>query len=401
MREQAVGSTSAAIGVRGREDSLSTGTVISAFFVGSIALLILAFAPIVFGALVQSGVLSDSGLGRVATAETLALALSSAVSPKLLRRRGIRWKVGLASFCFAAANVATGFAHSESAVLALRISAGMLEGFMMGATILVMVQSAKPEWLNGLFLAVSAIPQAVGAYVLPTLVIPLAGAAGGFDILAGSGVFCIVASAFIVLPPHVVSAHESIPSRWNTPTLVALVAVFFQNAGIASAWEYVERIADERHFSAQVLAVAMSGNICLQVIGASWGGWVAWRIPFYPVLVIGAGAEAALFATMALSHSQLSYIGTSLAVGLVWLAMSPFQIRLLLELDPSRTAAMWQVAVTLLGLSAGPIIGALAVGPGDVTGALWCAVGLLAMSIFCYAATRAAIFGRAASNVYK
>ena len=359
--------------------------ITAAFVVGAVALMILALQPILLGALVQDHVITDADLGGVATVETLTLALASAVSPQLMARGHIRLKVAGAAALLLLVDLFTGRATGPGAVMAFRAMAGLLEGAMLGATILTMLQGVRPERLNALFLALSAIPQALGAFLLPTVILPKAGAGGGFAALGVTAAVALASAAFIALPKKDAAAPDTPPLRWTPSIGLALFAIFLQNAGIGAAWNYVERIANDRGFSAADVAVGASGNIILQVIGALLVAWIGGRIPFKRALVIGALLQAGVVAVLAAGRTAEAYILGCLAFGFLWLAMSPFQLRLLIDLDKTRSAAAWSVALTLLGLSAGPLAGALGVAKNDVSGAFWIAATLMLGASACYA----------------
>src|ERR1700689_5858467 len=60
-------------------------TVIAGLFLGTVAFMVTGIQPVLLGALAEEGRLSEAMLGRVAWVEVLALALASAIGPRLLR----------------------------------------------------------------------------------------------------------------------------------------------------------------------------------------------------------------------------------------------------------------------------------------------------------------------------
>lgn len=380
----------------GAHRSFSARTITGAFTVGSVALLILAVQPILLGALVERRILSDQQLGWAATVEVLALALLSAVSPSLVS--GGRGRI---LCCCAAAGLAlvdylTGSSANVAQVLILRGLAGALEGLMLGVTIVVMLNGRSPDRLNGLFLGFSAIPQAAGAFLLSAWLIPAGGPKLGFTVLA---LTALVGGLACFLVPDRIGATHGVETKPFSPSLAILAVfagIFLQNAAIGSAWSYVERLAQNDGFSASTVAIAIAGNVCFQVVGAMLTAWLGERAPFRWALALGATFQAAILAWLVTTHTATGYVAGAFAFGLVWLAMSPFQLRLLLALDDTRVAASWSVAVTLLGLSFGPFAGALSVTDHSVTGAFWTAMAMLIACIPFYAFAR-----RRPSSVHK
>jgi len=353
---------------------------------GTVALMILGVQPVVLGGLARAGWVSEAQIGPLATVEVLAIALGSAIGPGFLRGGAMRLKTAVLSLALAGANLAIYLVHAALALDALRACAGLIEGLILGATIVITVQNSRPDRMNALFLAFSTLPQSVMAYFLPTWITPRFGPEGGFVVLAVLAVISAGSAFFLVdsapkPPPETVGK-----TVWGWPVLVALAAVGFQNAAIGGAWDYIELLADQHHFPAQLAGVAVSGGLLFQVAGAfavaAWGP----RLPFRAALVAGSLFQSAIIALLALAQTPLMYIAPALSFGLFWLAMSPFQVRLLIALDQTRGAALMLTAVTLVGLSAGPSISALGVRGADVTGAFWIAAVLMATGCALYAA---------------
>ena len=372
----------------GEQRSLGARTITGAFAVGSVALLILALQPILLGALVERGVLSDRQLGWAATVEVLTLALLSAVSPALVRGgRGRVWCCG-AALGLAALDYLTGGAANLMQVLLLRGAAGALEGLMLGITIVVMLNGRSPDRLNALFLGFSAIPQAAGAFLLSAWLIPAGGVKLGFTVLALTAL--VGGLACFLVPERVGIAHgaDVKPFAPSLAILAVFTGIFLQNAAIGSAWSYIERLAQNDGFSAATVAFAIAGNVGFQVAGAMLTAWLGGRAPFRWALVLGAISQAAILAWLVTTHTASGYVIAAFAFGLLWLAMSPFQLRLLLALDDTRVAASWSVAVTLLGLSFGPFAGAISVSDHSVVGAFWTATAMLGACIPFYVFAR-------------
>lgn len=352
--------------------------IAASILVGTVALMILGVQPVVLGGLAQAGRVSDAQVGPLATAEVLALAFGSAVGPAFMRSGSIRLKGAGLSLLLALANLGVYVVHGVLALDLLRGGAGLIEGLMMGATILILVQDRHPDRLNAIFLALSAIPQAVMAYLLPVWVTPRYGAEAGFVILAALSLVSAGACLFLADTAPVAQAETHGAAVWSLPIFVALAAVGLQNAAIGGAWDYMQLLADQHHFPAATAGIAVSGGLVLQVIGAFAVAAFGPRFPFGGTLVLGSLCQSAIIALLALSGAPIAYLVPALAFGLFWLAMSPFQVRLLIALDPTRSAALLLTATSLVGLSLGPSLSALGVHGADVTGAFWIAAAVMA-----------------------
>jgi len=198
--------------------------------------------------------------------------------------------------------------------------------------------------------------------------------------MSGLAAFCLVDSA---PPPRAESTGKPV---WTAPIFVALASVGLQNAAIGGAWNYLPLLVDQHHFSPALAGVAVSGGLLFQVAGAfavaAWGR----RFDFRAALIVGSFCQAGVIGALALAAAPMVYVSFALLFGLFWLALSPFQVRLLIALDQTRSAALLLTAVTLVGLSVGPSVSALGVHGADVTGALWIAAAMMGAACALYSA---------------
>jgi DHA1 family inner membrane transport protein len=354
---------------------------------GTAALMILGVQPVLLGALTEAHRLAEDQLGFLATVEVLALALGSAIGPSFIARGAIWQKTAILSLLLAGANMAIYIVHTVPMLDLLRATAGLIEGLLLGTTIVVTTLDRHPDRLNAIFLAVSTIPQALTAYLLPVWIVPHFGANGGFVVLA---CVSLLSAAFALLLSNDHSAQKSTKSTkptWTIQIIFAFAAVVLQNAAIGGAWGYIQLLSEQHHFGAQAVGIAVAGGLIFQIVGAlsvaAWG----WRMPFKAALLIGSLCQAAVIILLAVAKTPLLYLGPTLAFGLFWLALYPFQVCLLIELDKSRSAALILTAVTLVGLSVGPAISAWGVRGTNVTGAFWIAAGLMLASTVFYSLT--------------
>lgn len=358
-------------------DDLPVRVITAGMVVGTIALMILGVQPVLLGGLAEAHRVSDRGLGPLATAEVLMIALGSAVGPAFVRGGRMRLKIAVVSLLLVLANLAIVFADGWWALAGLRGLAGVLEGLLMGATILVTIQSRHPDQLNAIFLAVSALPQALMSWLLPIWIVPRLGPMGGFYILAALSGASVVAAVFLVDTVAVPTQEPHPRALLRRPVMLAIAAIGLQNAAIGGAWDYVERLADQHHFPTWAVGIAVSGGLIVQVIGAFLAGVFGRLAPFRGALLAGSLCQAAVILLMALSQTPLAYVAPALGFGLLWLAMSPFQVRLLIDIDPSRAAAEMLTAVSLVGLSIGPSVAALGVTGANVVGAFWVSTAMM------------------------
>ncbi|HEX2594374.1 MAG TPA: hypothetical protein VHL34_22920 [Rhizomicrobium sp.] len=370
--------------------------VASSMLIGTASLMILGIQPVLLGALTQEGRIDEVSLGRLAMVEVLALAIGSALGVRNLRKGPIALKVAIGCALLALFNAAIYVADTPLTLFLTRGFAGLLEGYVLGAAIVVITHSRSPDRLNGLFLALQTIPQAVLAYTLPVWILPKVGTDGSFMILAVlAAISC--AAAFLLTERHPPEETESGAAKgnvWTLPVLGILGAIVLQNAAIGGAWDYAERIATQMHIAPSVVGSALSTSLMFQVAGAFAVAWFAWRLPFRIVTVLGPLCQAAVIVAMASSASPSGYFGSTAIFGLFWLALSPYQVRLMIDMEPTRQAVLVGTAITLFGLSAGPLLASFGVAPGDVRGAFWIAAGLMLASAALFFGAMAAHYRR-------
>jgi len=154
--------------------------------------------------------------------------------------------------------------------------------------------------------------------------------------------------------------------RWPLTAFLVLGAILFQNLSIGAAFTFMERTAGLRGFSANTLGLAAGLGLGAQVLGAGLVAWRAYRLPAVPVLAAGSVAQGFFVWMLGGALSGPLFIGASIAMGFVWLALFPFGIKLILAAEPTRQAIFLVGAMQMAGLSLGPLIAASLVSGSDV-----------------------------------
>jgi hypothetical protein len=228
---------------------MKASAICGALVAGSAALLPLGVLPILLGGLVEAGRLSQAGVGRAATLETLGLALGAGVGAHWMGRGSMRLKTASAAFALAGVNVATAHAASSAAVLLDRAAAGLLAGLLLGAANAIIVRTQTPHRLSGAMLGLSTLPQILAAYLLPVLVIPRFGVTAGFYLLAAGVLLAALCAWTMVDAVEPLERPRQNTARTSLPLLLFAGAVVLQSGGIGAAWTYVERLAPAGFFT--------------------------------------------------------------------------------------------------------------------------------------------------------
>jgi predicted MFS family arabinose efflux permease len=274
--------------------------------------------------------------------------------------------------------------HDTQLLIVSRVIAGLMEGLLLATTNIAITRGRHPERLSALFLMVSAMPQVAASYLLPSTVIPRFGADAGFGVLsvlaiAGIAVAFLLGNEIQDAPPRRTSVQV-----WTPAVLIGLLGVILQNAGNGAAWEYQARVGENLHFSGQVVGTAIAADLIFQIIGTFAVAWIAWRLSFRAVLMLGCLVQAAILVAMGRVHTPYGYISICAVFGMMWLGVNPYQVSLLVHLDRTRQAALLLASLQLVGFGTGPLICSFFVRPGNLEAAFWCAAGLVLASLALY-----------------
>jgi hypothetical protein len=160
-----------------------------------------------------------------------------------------------------------------------------------------------------------------------------------------------------------------------------LLAVFLYLAFIVAIWVYLEPLAASAGLSVRRAQDAVAAALGMQVLGGLAATLVGERLRASHALV-GAGVlNLGLVTGLAAHPTGAVFVGLVAAFGFLWLFVLPFHTMLLIDIDPSRRAAMQLGAAQLLGSSAGPLAASLIVGDADADGAMRLAAGCLVAAL--------------------
>ncbi|KRD47793.1 MFS transporter [Acidovorax sp. Root275] len=336
---------------------MSAAQVVSALAVGTIAVLMVGVQPILLGELVEARQVSLEGVGIVAMAEIIMLGLGVVLGDALLPGARLRSITFVAGVCAAGLDLLTLLATGDGALTGVRAAAGLAEGVLIWGTTGVVVRTANPARVGGIFFVAQTLAQALLGVVLAHAIIPHWGWRGGFVALGLLALLpCLLAfvqpARLSPLAPPAVSGF-----RWSAATLQPLAVVFLQLATLGSFWAYLEPLGKAAGFDARSAQTLVAAVLAMQVVGGSLAALAVRRLPVVSTLV----ACSVLLAIVTTAAHQLPSGNTrdfALACalfGFVWLFMLPFHIGLAFRADPSGRLAGLVPAAQLLGSAFGPL----------------------------------------------
>jgi len=337
---------------------LGTRQIASALSIGTIALLMIGLQPILLGELVEQKRITLEGVGIVAMGEIVTVGLGVILGDALLSLAQLRLVTVLAALVTAVLDVFTAQAAGDTGFALVRALAGLGEGVLVWVATCIVVRSATPDRLAGIFLAAQTLAQAALAALLAMAVIPRWGWAGGFAVLAAVTLLAGMLSRGL---PRAVAPLPSVgESRlpWSASTVLTLVVVFMQMAAIGSLWAYLEPLGKQVGFDAQTSQTLISGVLLMQVIGGGVAALVIRRLGAGSTLLAGTVALAAVAIGIhfAPAGATTGFAAMGAIFGFAWLFLMPFHIRLAFRADPTGRVAVLVPALQLLGSAFGPLV---------------------------------------------
>ena len=356
----------------------------AALWVGSIGLLVLGLQPILLGALLDDKRVSFDQLALAATAEILAIGVGSILAAFLVSGTAIKAKSAAFLALTALFDHLTAAAASPLEIIVYRGLAGLAEGALVAFAVELIARSRYPGRYGGFFVSLQTIAQSILAIILALFVVGRYGSAGGFETLMVVSLLSLVAA--FLLPEN----YGALPKPENAAQsgllrlrpVLALFGIFLFYMFLGALWAFLEPLGGEGGISSGAVGVIVSASLGAQVIGALIATVVESRLAFRPILIIAGLLSAAIAVAFGLKPSLGVFWVLSMATGFIWLFVVPFQIRLAVEADEARGAALLVPAAQLIGAALGPVGASLFAGEGAVTPVAWfAAVCALASSL--------------------
>ncbi|MGJ3701215.1 MFS transporter [Variovorax sp. AFSI2.2] len=352
-----------------RHETLGAPQVGAALAIGTVALLMVGVQPIALGELVEARKVSLEGVGVVAMGEIVALGVGSLIGDAMLPVARLRLVTIVAALLTVVINLLSALADGDVQMLAARVAAGVPEGVLVWCTTAVLVRTAQPARVAGIFVVVMALGQAAFGMLLAHLIIPGQGWRGVFTALALASLLPL-ALAFMQRPrlaPLVPPAVSGF--RWSPHTLRPLAVVFLQLAALGAFAAYLEPLGKAAGLDSRSAQTLVAGMLGMQVVGGIAGTAAVRRWPTVASLVgasLGLAAVTAMTFRLPTGGAQHLMLATA-AFGFVWLFMQPFQFALTFLTDGSGRLGTLIPAAQLLGSAFGPLMASFVVVGDDAS----------------------------------
>jgi hypothetical protein len=338
----------------------SPRAAVASLTVGIVALLIAGLQPLVLGGLLREGRLTEAEIGLTAMVELLTLGLTCGVAAARLTPEHIRLRLILAALAHAGVTLA-GVGATGLWIIADRAVAGVFEGLMLWGTINMIVRAHNPERVAGVFATTQTLGQLLAASGLALFVVPRFGVNGALVVLTGLSVLAALVAG---VGPN---RYDRLPSSSggkgpiNAAAVAGLVSIFLFMAFIVATWVYLEPLAARSGLTPQAAGLTISIALGAQVAGGAAATALGGRWRSLPVLLGVVVIYAAVLLVLASRPSPLIFMTAMAVFGFLWMFALPIQTQRMIEIDPTRRAALQVGAAQLLGSAFGPLCAALLV----------------------------------------
>ena len=334
--------------------------LVAALTLGSVAVLMVGLQPVLLGELLAQGRLSLEGIGLVAMGEIVALGVGVILGDVLRSMTNLRLLTTLALVSVMGLDIVTATTTGDTGLVIVRALTGLAEGLLLWGAVSLIVRGPAPDRIAGLFMVVQTLAQGVIAAVLAFWILPRHGVAGGFVFLAAISAVCLPLVRW--QPPRLASLPDSegqtLHFAWKVRHGLLMAVVAMQFSAIGALWAYLEPLGKYVGLDAQSAQLLISGTLFMQVVGGCLGIVLVRRVADFKLLGVAAALLGGIALAMFLSDGQGAepFLMLCGAFGLVYLMLTPFQVRIALALDPSGRVAALIPAMQLLGCAFGPLL---------------------------------------------
>lgn len=368
--------------------SVGWAATLSIVLIGAVGGIMPSLQPLLLGRLAMEGAIEPAGIGRLAMAEALGMALTVGLAGMFLKGAHLRWIASGALLLVMLCNALMGQVAGGS-FLILRVGSGIGSGLMLWLLIGLMARVALPARVAGYYVIVQGAGALALAAAFTSVILTAAGATGGYMTLAliallMFGAVSLMPRRYVPLPN---AARTALP---NGPGAIGLLSAGLHLAGIMALWVYAAPVGSTMGLDARTIDVAISVAIGVQIL-AGLGAIVLARLKPFPT-VLGCAIISILAALVILNSGDAVIFLVALALfSFAWVFVLPYQVPALIELDESRGSLMLLTSAQLLGIAGGPLLASFALSADDAMGAAQMSTLLFALAMMTLLAAKAAL----------
>ncbi|MCF7982457.1 MAG: MFS transporter, partial [Pseudomonadales bacterium] len=321
--------------------------------------------PAFVGAMAQTLAYDESELGDIVAAFNIGFTAVALCAVFWVRK--INWRIAamLAIILAVAGLLAMSLTVKYTTILLLMATVGIAMGGLYALVMAILGDSDNPDRAFGLKLGLETLPGAALLFLMPALIVPVAGFSGALYVMAVTLILLGIASFF--LPSRGVKGRElktvTNPNQHKNGSailpLLGLTASLVFFTGITASWAFLELLGAAKglpHESiGSVLAIAFVicgiGGFVAAALGDRYGR----QLPLIVIIVINC---TGLFLLGTFTEIEEYAVGASLFLFSVNFTLA-YTFGLTAEVDVGGRL----VVLSAAGLSIGAIIGPAAAGP--------------------------------------
>ena len=361
------------------EAGFSRSESVAVIAMGVTAGCIPALQPILLNGLLEQHSLNTVQIGQAATVEALGMAVAMTLAALFLKPDRLR-PVALCAIIGAfVANSATGATNGLTIVL-LRGLNGLSSGVLLWILIGLLARSVAPGRLFAIYVTAQAGLAFALSLVLNQWIMPTFGAAGGYAVLTLADLALL--AALVALPSsYAPTAAAGAPGAPPLSGLLALIGSGLFLATIMAFWVYVIPMGRRIGYPLATLASAVNAAIGVQILAGLAASVLATRIKPLWACLAGAVVASGAIGMFLTGGGGILLFAALAAFSFVWMFTPPFQMPLLIEVDPSLRSAMLIGSAQLFGVAAGPMLASQTVTNADPLPAATVALACAGLSI--------------------
>jgi predicted MFS family arabinose efflux permease len=336
--------------------------------------------PIIVGALMEARGFGETAVGLLGSAELGGMAAASLLAAGPLRRRSRRG-FGLAGVAIAVVGHGlSALPLSYSALLMMRIVAGVGEGIAVASGGAAAAGAAEPDRLFAESTVIVGLLGGLLLTALPYVSVPY-GPAGAYCALAILSLTVIPFVLWLPDPPPLRGdeAEEGTPNR--ALGLLAITAFLLFALGQNGLWTFDERIGVGAGLSVETVGLALGVTSLLGLAGAGLAWWINVRVGRSLPIVAGVLVYVASALALIYVPNGPVFWGANLVWAIAYLFTLPFFMGTLAALDPRGRWAASGTGMASIGGAAGPLFGGLLVAAGSYPSLAWLIVGTVLLTL--------------------
>jgi hypothetical protein len=322
--------------------------------------------PVMTDALTSAGRASPDQIGRMATAEFLAFALTALFAKRVLSLSNLRGIATIAAIVQIVAVLATTRLSGEL-LSPVRAVFGGAAGVLVWIQYEFIARAHRPARLTGIYTAAAVVTAIALSWIGPGFVSAWFGVDGLIMAIGSASVIALLAAPFgpRQLRPWSSVEGDVASDKPTAESVLLLVSIVAWSCWMTLLWVYAGPLSQSLAVSELASRAFVGTSLVLQILGAAAGAAWADRMRFRRVL--GGGLTISVIVSVLLWAGVGSYafIACFGVYGFLSYFLVPFYVQGLAALDVSRRSVVLFPGAQYLGAGVGPLAASFVVSEGD------------------------------------